>query len=71
VTTKQLAPPVFKAPFHADFNGGYVFDAEGRMFAQIRGWGRMQYQPGAEETQDANLRWLVEALNEKAERGDG
>ncbi len=34
----------FKAPFkYDDAVGGYVFDANGSMVLQIRGWGRLQY----------------------------
>lgn len=57
-----------KAPFRADFRGGYVFTADGLMFAQIRGWGQLQREPDAAKIQDAHLQFLVDALNEKAAR---
>lgn len=57
-----------KGPFRADFNGGYVFNKDGLMFAQVRGWGRLQYEPNAEATQDAHLQFIVDALNEKVAR---
>lgn len=60
-----------KQQFHADKLGGYVFSGSGPdqlMFAQIRGWGQLQYQPDPEKTQDAHLQFLVDALNEKVTR---
>lgn len=57
-----------KGPFKADFLGGYVFSGpDGSfMFAQIRDWGALSYQKDAESIQNANLQFLVDALNEKA-----
>lgn len=57
-----------KPPFTADFNGGYVRNGDGFMFAQVRGWGQLQYEPDAEKTQDSHLQYMVDALNEKWER---
>lgn len=62
MTSKHL-----KAPYRADVNGGYIFNADGLMFAQIRGWGQLQYEPNPRETQDEHLQYLVDALNLKAE----
>lgn len=56
-------------PFTADFHGGYVFSGEGAarmMFAEVRGWGHLSHGPDPEKTQDVHLRFLVDALNEKA-----
>ncbi len=59
-----------KAPFTADFLGGYIFNADGFMFAQVRGWGELQHkEKDPEAAQDANLQFMVDALNEKARRG--
>lgn len=56
-----------RGPFRADFRGGYVFSGD-LMFAQVRGWGQLQYEPDSEKTQDAHLQFMVDALNEKAAR---
>ncbi len=58
-------------PLHGPFTAshGYVFSGpDNFMFAQIRGWGRLQYGKDAEKTQDAHLQFLVDALNEKVAR---
>ncbi len=61
-----------KAPFKADFNGGYIWNADGFMFAQVRGWGHLSHSEPTEEAaakaQDANLQFMVDALNEKASK---
>lgn len=62
-----------KGPFRADFDGGYIFcrGPDGKddfVFGEVRGWGQLQYQPDPAETQDANLQFMVDALNEKAAR---
>lgn len=58
-----------KGPFVADFMGGYVFAGpEKFMFAQVRGWGQLSYLENGSAIQDANLQFLVDALNEKAGR---
>lgn len=57
-----------KPPFKADYMGGYIFNADNFMFGEVRGWGALQYGPDAEKTQDYNLKFMVDALNEKAER---
>ncbi len=57
-------------PFRADFNGGYVFKGE-LMFAQVRGWGQLQYGSNAEATQDEHLQFIVDALNEKLAKAGG
>lgn len=56
-----------KGPFKADFMGGYVFSGpEHFMFAQVRGWGQLQYGKDGAAMQDAHLQFMVDALNEKA-----
>jgi hypothetical protein len=54
-----------KGPFRADFLGGYIFSGD-LMFAQVRGWGQLQYGKDPEKTQDQHLQFIVDALNEKA-----
>lgn len=63
MTTKHI-----KGPFRADKMGGYIFNADNLMFAQVRGWGQLQYGPEPEKTQDAHLQYMCDALNEKYER---
>lgn len=58
-----------EGPFRADFLGGYVFcGPDNFMFAQVRGWGTLQYGKDAEAIQDSHLQFMVDALNEKAAR---
>lgn len=57
-----------KGPFTADFRGGYIFNANGDMFAEVRGWGRMLYDEGPEEIRAEHLQFMVDALNEKLAR---
>src|SRR6267154_1535453 len=57
-----------KGRFRADFNGGIIFTADGFHFADVRGWGQLQYEKDAEKTQDEHLQYMEDALNEKWER---
>lgn len=57
-----------KSPFRADFAGGYIFTEDNFMFAQVRGWGVLGYEKEGAKIQDANLQYMVDALNEKAGR---
>lgn len=68
-TTTKINEKYVSGPFKADFRGGYVFSGpDNFMFGQVRGWGQLQYGKDAEAIQDANLQFMVDALNEKAER---
>lgn len=67
---------LYKPPFHCAHDG-YIFDADHNMvldnvgeesFARVRGWGRLQYLPKAEELQDALGALFAEALNEYWEK---
>lgn len=56
-----------KGPFKADFRGGYIFSGPDNFtFAEVRGWGQLKYVENGEKIQDANLQFMVDALNEKA-----
>lgn len=55
-----------KGPFKADFQGGIVFGPDEFHFADVRGWGHLKYVENGEKIQDANLQFMVDALNEKA-----
>ena len=45
--------------------GQYIFDAKDNVVANIRGWGRIQYLPKPEETQDTIGEYIAQAINEK------
>lgn len=45
--------------------GQYIFDAKDHVVANVRGWGRIQYLPKPEETQDAIGEYVAQAINEK------
>lgn len=61
-----------KGPFKADFLGGYIFGSpDNFMFGEVRGWGKLSYEKDAEKIQDANLQFMVDALNEKVARDNG
>lgn len=57
-----------KGPFRVDTMGGYIFNANDFMFAQVRGWGVLGYEKEGAAIQDANLQFMCDALNEKLER---
>ncbi len=58
-----------KGPFRADKMGGYIFcPPSDFMFAQVRGWGVLGYSKEGAAIQDANLQFMVDALNEKVAR---
>jgi len=40
-------------------------DADSNTIANIRGWGRLQYLPKGEETQDEIGKFVADAINEK------
>ncbi len=43
--------------------GQYIFDAEDNIIANVRGWGRLQYLPDPEATQDEIGRFIAEGIN--------
>lgn len=47
---------------------GYLHDADGNMVANIRGWGWIQYLPKSAKVHDAWIKFVVDAINEKAKR---
>lgn len=57
------------------FNGYQkVFDADGNLLLDIRGWGRLEKQLGAKDAiqaQDDITKFVIEAINEKLERENG
>jgi hypothetical protein len=59
---------VYTFPAKYDEMGGYIFDANNQMIGEVRGWGKLQYLPDAEELQDALGQFIVDAINEKWEK---
>lgn len=58
-----------RGPFKADFLGGIVWGSPDNFhFADVRGWGQLGYKGDGEKIQDANLQFMVDALNEKVAR---
>lgn len=59
-----------KGPFKPDFLGGIIWGGpDGQFhFADVRGWGELGYKGDGAKIQDANLQFMVDALNEKAAR---
>lgn len=48
--------------------GTYIDDADGKMIADVRGWGWIQKLDNSEQVQDDIGQFIVDALNEKHER---
>ena len=46
----------------------YIFDADGKMLFEVRGWGWIQYEPNAEERQDKMAQEFCDAFNSLAEK---
>ncbi len=58
-----------KGPFKADFHGGIVWGGPNNFhFADVRGWSELGYKGDGAKIQDANLQFMVDALNEKVAR---
>ncbi len=60
-----------QGPFRANQAGGYILGPEDFVFAQVRGWGALQYVKDGSAIQDANLQFMADALNEKVARDRG
>lgn len=45
-----------KFPLHADSEGMYIFDADGQVFAEVRGWGHLRHQGEAEAIREQRER---------------
>jgi hypothetical protein len=59
----ELAKKNIKFPLKYDDYGRYIFDADGNIFAQIRGWGKLQKLENGAEVQDAIGQFVVQTLN--------
>ena len=66
--TKRINEKYVNKPFKADFMGGIIWGPNGFHFADVRGWGALKYEADAEKIQDANLQFMLDALNEKVAR---
>lgn len=62
---------VIKFPLSKNYNG-FITDANGNHIMDIRGWGRIQYASGDEDTATALHEgiadWVVDTLNAEAAR---
>jgi hypothetical protein len=66
---KRINEKYIKGPFKADFLGGIVWAGPDNFhFADVRGWGQLSYEKDGDKIQDANLQFVVDALNEKVAR---
>lgn len=59
-----------KGPIEYRAPGQYLYDAEGKMIANVRGWGWIQYLKveDPEAVQDSLGQFIAEAISEKLER---
>lgn len=55
----------FKLPFKLDTMGMYVFDQDNQMVADVRAWGKLQYEHNGEKLYIALGEMIVKSLNEK------
>jgi hypothetical protein len=55
--------------FPVKLEHGYIYDADGNMITQIRGWGRLQYLENGEAKQDTIGQFVTDAINEKLTHG--
>ncbi|MCK9461445.1 MAG: hypothetical protein M0R80_17580 [Proteobacteria bacterium] len=53
------------APIRFDKEGGSFWDSKNNMIADLRGWGRIQYLPNPEQTQDEIGYFIADAITEK------
>ena len=55
--------------YHVEYHdmGSYINDADGKMIADVRGWGWIQKLDNPEETQDEIGEFIAQAINEKLE----
>lgn len=60
---KNIAYPVSYSSL-----GTYINDANGKMVADVRGWGWIQKLKHPEKTQDEIGQFIVDAINEKIEK---
>lgn len=52
-------------PVRYDSNGTYIWDANDKMIADVRGWGWMQKLKNPEQIQDDIGEFIAQAVNEK------
>jgi len=60
-------PPI-KFPVSYSPLGTYIYDADNKMIADVRGWGWIQKLDRAELKQDTLGKFIADAINEKYER---
>lgn len=57
-----------KYPVKYSSLGTYIYDADDKMIADVRGWGWIQKLDQPEKTQDEIGQFIVDAINEKMEK---
>jgi len=62
--TKDLRKRI-KYPVRYSSMGQYIYDADDKMIADVRGWGWIQKLPQPEEVQDSMGQFIADAINEK------
>lgn len=55
----------YKLPLRYDPTGQMIWDADNNYVADIRGWGRLQYEDNPEAIQDGMGELIVRAFNDK------
>ena len=53
----------FRPPFSYNATGQYIFDADGQMILDVRGWGHIQYLDHPIDRQDSIGLFIVDLLN--------
>jgi hypothetical protein len=66
-STVEALPP-FKFPVEYSSFGTYIYDADDKMIADVRGWGWIQKLKNPEDKQDALGKFIADAINEKLEK---
>ena len=66
----HLAKNNIKFPLKYDADGQIIFDGDGNIFLNIRGWGSLQYLENGEQIQDAVGEFVVEILNRENSKDD-
>ena len=59
----KLAKDNIKFPLKYDDYGQYIFDGDGNIFAQVRGWGNLQKLHNGKKVQNSIGEFIVDTLN--------
>jgi len=67
---KDKVLEVVKLPLRYDDYGQMIFDSNGNLFIEVRGWGKFQYKDNGQEVQDSFGKMITDAFNEKYTKVD-